>query len=66
MAQGIDLVFYPSFNRQPVKYCQEQSSAFTPLFTTDESGSTVLYALKLCKFAIRKARQERIAIIKTG
>ena len=49
-----------------MKYCQEQSSAFTPLFTEDESGSTVLYALKLCKFAIKKDRQKRITIIKTG
>ena len=28
--KGRDLVFYPCFNRQPVKYFQEWSSAFTP------------------------------------
>ena len=38
-----------------MKYFQEWSSAFTPWFTKDESGSTILYALKLCKFVIRKA-----------
>ena len=32
----------------------------------DESGSTILYALKLCKFVIRKASQKRITLIKTG
>ena len=62
--KGMDLVFYPGFNRQPVKYFQEWSSAFTPWFTKDEPGSTILSALKFCKFAIRKARQKRITIIK--
>ena len=37
-----------------------------PWFMKDESGSTILYALKLCRFVIRKARQKRITIIKTG
>ena len=27
-------------------------------FTKDESGNTILYALKLCKFVIRKASQK--------
>ena len=35
-------------------------------FTKDDSGSTILYALNLCKFVIRKASQKRITIIKTG
>ena len=37
-----------------------------PWFTKDMSGSTILYALKLCKFVMRKASQKRITVIKTG
>ena len=31
----------------------------------DESGSIILYALKLCEIVMRKASQERVTIIKT-
>ena len=66
VALGRDLVFYLSFNREPVKYFQDWSSAFMLWFMKDESGSIILYALKLCKFVIRKASQKRITIIKMG
>ena len=49
VAQSRDLVFYPGFNRQPVNSFQEWSSAFTPWFTKDESGSTILYAFCMHK-----------------